>query len=282
MSGRLAEGDGGHPCVGVLLPVHADADPGHFREAVTSLRAQEGVTVRIYLGCDGPLLPSHEQVIDELLDGTDVILRADRRSGLPQTLNRSIEAALHDPAIAFIARMDADDISVPQRLLRQYQFLQAHPDISVAGTWCIEFEQPGVAGFHKRLPVEPTELRSMMIYRSALAHPTVMFRRQLFEAGFRYDPAYQHAEDYELWARLLLAGIGISNVPEYLLWYRTSPQLYARRAGWRLGATEVSLRFRYARAAGLLRPWHYPGFAALFLLRIAPLPVKEFAYRMRG
>ena len=270
------------PRVGVLLPVHAGADPEHFREALLSMRAQEGVDTRIFLGCDGVLLPAHERVIDELVDPTDVVLRSDRRSGVSLTLNRTIEAALGDSTIEFLARMDADDISVPRRLLQQAQFLRERPHIAVVGSWCIEFARPGVATFHKRLPCAAADVRRTMIHRSPLAHPSVMFHRRVFEAGFRYDPSYDGAEDYELWFRLLQAGVGISNVPEYLLWFRTSPGLLARRSGWRRGATEVRLRLQYARAVGLLRPWHYLGFAALMLVRVAPAPLRRLAYRMRG
>lgn len=282
VSRRTAEGAHVGPRIGVLFPVYAGADAGHFREALLSIRAQQGVSTCIFLACDGPLLPAHERVIDELVDASDVVLRSERRSGLARTLNRTIEAALRDPSIAFIARMDADDISVPQRLLRQSQFLEAHPDISVVGSWCVEFSEPGVASFLKRLPTSSLEVRRKMIYRSPLAHPAVMFRRQVFEAGHRYDPSQGHVEDYALWSRLLLAGIEISNLPEYLLWYRVSPELFSRRSGWRLGVTEVSLRVRYAWAAGLLRPWHFFGLAGLFLVRVAPVPVKKLAYRMRG
>lgn len=270
------------PRVGVLLPVYAGTDADHFRQALGSMREQQGVEVRIFLGCDGALTPRHEQVVDELSRESDVVLRSDRRSGLSNTLNRTIESALADPSIEFLARMDADDISVPHRLLQQTRFLEAHRDIAVAGSWCIEFAHPGIAGFRKRLPCTAADVRRTMILRSPLAHPSVMFHRRVFEAGFRYDPAYDGVEDFELWSRLLLAGVGISNVPEYLLWFRASPELLARRSGWRRGAAEVRLRLRYARAAGLLRPWHYLGFAALMLVRMAPGPVRRLAYALRA
>lgn len=270
------------PCrVGVLLPVYSGTDPGHFREAMVSLRAQEGVATRIILGCDGELSPAHERVIEDLTVESDLVLRSDHRSGLSRTLNQTIEAALRDDSIEYLARMDADDISVPHRFCRQSRFLQAHPDISVAGSWCVEFTETGVAGFLKQLPTSDSELRKSMVYRSALAHPSVMFHRRVLEAGFRYDPRYDRTEDYELWSRLLLAGVRIANVPEYLLWHRVSPALHVKRAGWRLGANEVSLRIRYAKAAGLLRPWHYIGLAGFFLVRVAPQPLRKLAYRMR-
>jgi GT2 family glycosyltransferase len=272
----------GRPRVGVLLPVYAGADAAHFREAVLSLRAQEDVEMRIFLGCDGALSTAHERVIDDLAGAADVILRSDARSGLSRTLNRTIEAALGDPSITFLARMDADDLCVPRRFAKQARFLASHPEVGVVGSWCVEFSEPGVPSFHKQLPSAPSDVRRIMVYRSPLAHPTVMIHRRVFEAGFRYDPAYDGAEDYELWSRLALAGIGISNVPEYLLWFRMSSDLFARRAGWRRALTEVSLRVRYARGAGLLRPWHYLGLGGLMLVRILPVSMKKWAYRMRG
>lgn len=270
------------PLVGVLLPVYSGTDAGHFREAVLSLRAQEGVAMRIYFGLDGVLSQAHERVVDELVEESDIVLRADRQSGIAQTLNRAIEAALGDPSIQFFARMDADDISVPQRLRRQSLFLDTNPEISVVGSWCVEFRKPGVAAFLKKLPTSKPEVLKKMVYRSALAHPSVMFHRRVFEAGFRYDTSYEGVEDYELWSRLLLSDVGVSNLPEYLLWFRISPGLYERRSGWRRGAAEISLRFHYARSAGLLRPWHLIGFAALFLVRVLPVPLKKMAYRMRA
>jgi glycosyltransferase involved in cell wall biosynthesis len=270
------------PRVGVLLPVFAGADPSHFRESVLSLRAQQDVNMRIYLGCDGALSSAHERVIDELMGAPDVVLRSETRSGLSRTLNRTIEAALEDPSIAYLARMDADDISVPQRFAKQVRFLSSHPEVGVVGSWCIEFSEPGVPAFHKKLPSDALDLGRIMVYRSPLAHPSVMFHRRVFDAGFRYDPAYDGAEDYELWSRLVLAGVGISNLPDYLLWYRMSPDVFARRAGWDRALTEVSLRIRYARAAGLLRPRHFLGLAGLTLVRIVPVSMKKWAYRLRG
>ena len=68
---------------------------------------------------------------------------------------------------------------------------------------------------------------------NALAHPTVMFRRGVFERGHRYDTRCVIMQDYELWSRLILAGEIISNVPEYLLWFRIGDSFFSRRHGLR-------------------------------------------------
>jgi len=118
-----------------------------------------------------------------------------------------------------------------------------------------------------------------MLYRSPLAHPTVMFRRGVFERGHRYDPRRLIMQDYELWSRLLLAGEVISNVPEYLLWFRMAPGFFARRSGFNRAWGEAKERFLFAKRTGLLRPIHLLGFSALFALRLMPSSLKRLAYR---
>jgi len=118
-----------------------------------------------------------------------------------------------------------------------------------------------------------------MLYRSPLAHPTVMFRRKVFQAGNRYSVSHKIMQDYELWSRLLQSGYVISNVPEYLLWFRMADGFFSRRAGWHRAMGEFSMRLRYARAARLLRPQHLFGLAGLFVIRMSPDIVKRLAYK---
>jgi len=264
------------------MAVHAGADASHLDEALASMRNQTHSNLRIFLYVDGPVPPSHEAVLAEHLcdePGRDRIVRGARPVGLPTGLNRLIDLAVQDPSIAYMARMDADDISVPARIARQVAFLAEHPDVSIVGSWCIEFSEPGVPLFHKRLPSDMPEIRRFMLYRSPLAHPTVMFRRSVFDAGHRYSPAMKVMQDYEFWTRLLNAGYVISNVPAYLLWFRMAEGFYSRRTGMQRAWAEVKLRWHYARSAGLLQPAHVFAFLGLFLVRVSPVAIKRLAYK---
>lgn len=270
------------PWVAVLMCVHKGADAGQFEEALASMRAQTHRALRVFVYCDGPLLPAHEAVIVRQLrteGGDDKLIRGERPAGLPTGLNRLIDIALADPTIEFMARMDADDISMPQRIERQLAYLRERPAVSIVGTWCIEFTEPGVPAFYKKLPSNATEVPRSMLFRSALAHPTVMFRRGVFERGHRYDPALLVMQDYELWSRLIVAGESISNVPEYLLWFRIGDGFFNRRHGVRRAWDEVGLRLRFARRSGQFRVKHLAGLCALFLVRVMPGPVKRLAYK---
>jgi len=268
------------PLVAILISVHAAADAAHLKEALHSLREQTYTNIRLFVYCDGPLCPEHETVLSIYLDNTknDILIRGVRPFGLPTGLNCLIDEAVHYAEIAYIARMDADDISLPDRIRLQVEFLQQRPKVSIAGTWCVEFTEPDVPIFYKKLPVDDFEVRKFMLYRSPLVHPTVMFRRSVFEEGHRYDVTLKMMQDYELWARLVNAGHTISNVPEYLLWYRISSGFFSRRTGFRRAATEVNMRIQYAKQAGLLAPLNYLSYAAFFLVRISPVWLKRFAY----
>lgn len=269
------------PRVAVLMAVHRGADAAHLHEALSSMKAQTHRSLQLLVYCDGPLDAAHEAALHRHLNlaGGDRIVRGERSLGLPTALNALIEVALADQAVEYLARMDADDLSLPQRIARQLDFLHQHPDVSIAGTWCIEFNEPGVALFHKKMPTGRDEVARAMLLRNALAHPTVMFRRAVFERGHRYDTRYKVMQDYELWSRLIVAGESISNVPEYLLWFRVGDGFYGRRAGFKRAWDEVGLRLRYARRTGLFRPTQLLGLCALFLVRVMPGGLKRLAYR---
>lgn len=267
--------------VAVLLSVHRGADAAQLDEALASMRAQTHSPLYLYVYADGPLDAAHEYVLTRHLDerGGDLLVHGESARGLPTGLNTLIDAALQDRTIEFLARMDADDLSEPARITRQLEFFDQNPQVSVAGTWCIEFETRGEPLFSKQLPTEPDAVERAMLLRNALAHPTVMFRRAVFERGFRYDPDFLVMQDYELWSRLLLAGVVISNVPEYLLWFRVNRGFYGRRHGWQRAWSEVRLRLRHARRRGRLRPGLLLALGGLFAVRVMPAPIKRLAYR---
>lgn len=266
--------------VAVLMAVHASAKPAHLDEAILSILAQTHSNVVIYLYCDGQLRPEHDEILARCLPdgGGHVVVRGQTNRGLPSALNELIDRALHDPCVEFMARMDADDVSTDDRFEQQVSYFCQHPDVDVVGSWCIEFTDPGVPLFHKQLPSDPVEVGAFMVLRSPLAHPSVMFRRAVFEAGFRYNPSLLQAQDYELWSRLYCAGYCLANVPKYLLWYRLAKDFYARRSGLSRAFAEFRMRMDFARRSKQFKLWHLLGFIALFAIRIAPSSVKKFSY----
>ena len=218
------------PRVSVVMPV--------FNAAATVWRAVESVRTQIF--ADWELI-----VIDDgSADGTRDILAeiarneprvrilARRHEGLVAALNAGLELARGE----FVARMDADDESHPERLDAQVAFLAAEEnrDVGVAGC-LVEFGGDRAAGAGYALHVEwlnslvsAEEIALNRFVESPLAHPSVMFRRELVQrhGGYR---AGDFPEDYELWLRWSAAGVRIAKVPRVLLTWHDAPGRLSRR-----------------------------------------------------
>lgn len=216
------------PAVSVLLPVHNGE--ATLVEALDSLSAQS--------------LEDHEVVVvdDGSTDGTARLLagRRDARLRVVTTshvgLVRALNLGLAECRADYVARMDADDISLPDRLRRQWQAMEADADLSVCGTWVEAFPAEDVAeGF--RLYVEwqnslsrHEEICREIFVESPLVHPSVMLRRrQLLDTGGYQDRGW--AEDYDLWLRCHLAGLRFGKVTETLLRWREHNERATRTDG---------------------------------------------------
>lgn len=136
--------------------------------------------------------------------------------GLIRSLNRGLDQA----RAPFIARQDADDVSLPQRLEAQMAFLAGHPAVGVVGSSVTLIDERGRTLGPNPKPMSDPGIRAMMLVRTAFVHGTVIMRRSLIEGlGLRYDRAMLHAEDYDFFSRFLLASQG-ANLAEPQLLYR--------------------------------------------------------------
>lgn len=162
----------------------------------------------------------------EILKGFQAVDPRIRLTRLPS--NRGIISALNQGLKAaqgkYIARMDADDISLPQRFSKQVAYLEAHPEIGILGCGVQNIDHTGKLSFIPTLLSDPLQVRWYVFFGSPFYHPTVMIRKSLLDQfSLAYDPAHQHGEDYGLWARLLSHSQG-DNLPEVLLYYRIHPE----------------------------------------------------------
>lgn len=132
---------------------------------------------------------------------------------LAASLNRGISLARGK----YIVRMDADDISHPDRLEKQVAFMEENRDVGVSGSWLYCF------GDKKQLwdyPLTPGMIKSNLLFYNQLGHPTVIMRREaMLKNGLFYNPRFRESEDYELWSRCL-EHFSLANLPEVLLLYR--------------------------------------------------------------
>jgi hypothetical protein len=157
---------------------------------------------------------------------------ADRRIRiLANKTNTGVSAALNrgwrEARGAYIARLDADDVALPQRLARQVEFLDAHPSVAVVGGAAIFIDGAGRRLSIARVPSSNRAIKATLPRHNCFNHPSVMLRRAALVAvgGYRFD----HVEDYDLWLRLS-ERFDLANLPEPLILYRVHADQVSLRA----------------------------------------------------
>ena len=212
------------PAISVAMSVYNGAD--FLAEAIESILAQSFTDFELLILNDGSTDGSGA-IIDDYAK-RDARIRAlhQPNQGLIGALNQLIDEA----RAPLIARMDSDDIALPERFARQIEFLNAHPDYGVIGTWTTDIDSKGNAfplggGDH---PTSHAEFITFSEATSPLCHPSVMMRRDAVRAVGGYHRAFHHCEDYDLWLRL--AHISkLCSLPERLLKYRHSDNQVSNR-----------------------------------------------------
>lgn len=201
------------PLVTVLMPVYNGKK--HLGEALQSLIQQDFVQWNAIVVDDGSNDGSAE-IAGAFADSRIRIYHRDTNQGISVALNTGIKLADTD----FIARLDADDIALPQRLRVQYEFLQQHPDVGVVGTWAEVF---GDRSMIFEPPTGHNQLVAEMLWRNPLVHSSVMLRKSALsiESG-PYRSEWEPCEDYDLWARLS-SMVQIAVIPQTLTRHRVHP-----------------------------------------------------------
>jgi glycosyltransferase involved in cell wall biosynthesis len=192
------------------MPVF-NADHG-IREAIDSILGQTVADFEL-LAVNDRSTDASESVINEYArhDERIILLQNENEKGIVGALNTGLEHARGE----YLARMDADDISVPQRFEKQLQFLEEHDDVTVCGSW-IELFGTGAGVW--RLPETHQDICCAMLFSNAVT--AVMMRKFAFDEGpYRYSQDFNFAEDYELWVRVSERH-RLANFPEVLYRYR--------------------------------------------------------------
>jgi glycosyltransferase involved in cell wall biosynthesis len=148
-----------------------------------------------------------------------IILIDQTNQGLVKSLNTGCAKARGK----YIARMDADDISHPERFARQVAYLEEHPKVAVVGGSAEYLTDSGILPELMTRPIESAEIRAMLQQHCAMIHPATMFRRDAFEEVGGYRGVFVDAEDYDLWVRLS-EKYELHNLPEVVLQYRIHPK----------------------------------------------------------
>ena len=200
--------------ISVLLPVY-NAEK-YISEAVASILSQTYTNFELIILDDGSTDRSMS-IIQGFNDSRIRIASNESNSGLIYTLNKGLKLAKGE----YIARMDADDISLPTRFEKQVEFLDAHPEVGVLGT---NYETFGKESKKSNLFCLNNEIRVVKYFENPICHPSVMIRKAVIEANnIAYRNDFLHMEDWGFWMDLS-KHTELRNLPETLLKYRLEGQ----------------------------------------------------------
>lgn len=265
------------PEFSLLLPVYAGDDPAFLRAAFESsvdrqtLRPTEAVIVQ-----DGPVPDALAAEFARIVIESPIpvrLVQLPENRGLAEALNRGLDAV----STPVVARMDADDVSVPERFERQWARIEAGLDL--VGTGMAEFESDPDRPISVRTPPVGSErIREHARTHNPFNHPTMMYRVEALDRVGRYQP-FGKMEDYWLGVRLIDAGAKVDNIAEPLLRYRVGAGAFARRGGWTEARTEWRLQRELLRMGFITRGQYLRNVVVKGVYRLLPAGVKRVLFR---
>jgi glycosyltransferase involved in cell wall biosynthesis len=265
------------PEFSLLLPVYAGDNPSFLRLAFSSsvndqtLRPSEVVIVQ-----DGPVPEPLAEELARIEAESPVPVRVVRlaaNGGLTVALNAGLDAVSHP----VVARMDADDVSVPERFSKQWALLSCGYDL--VGTGMLEFESDPDSPSAQRIPpVGAERIREHARTHNPFNHPTMMYRVAALDKVGRYQP-FGKMEDYWLGIRLIDAGARVENIAEPLVKYRVGAGAFARRGGWQEAKTEWALQREMLRMGFVTRGQYLRNVVIKGVYRLMPASLKRVLFR---
>lgn len=221
------------PRVSVLMPVYNCE--AYIRESVESILSQTFTNFE-FLIIDDYSQDGTYEYLQTLTDPRIKLIRKPANSGYAKSLNMGLDMARGE----YIARMDGDDIALPERFAKQVTFMDQHLGVVVAGTCYKVLGTDAVV----QMPLSFEAAKMVALMQVPVAHPTVFMRRSvLVKNQLRYDEKLEPTEDYDLWTRVMENG-RIENLPDVLLLYRRHSEQESITKLNRLIEAAVSIRER--------------------------------------
>lgn len=215
----------------VLMPLYKNDNPTWLKLAIDSILNQTIPPAEFVLVVDGPISYELRDVVENYKKENGELFKIyyfEQNRGLGKTLADGVNLCRNE----LIARMDADDFSVPERCEKQLKVFEESPDLDVVGSNVDEFVGDMTNVVAKvRLPQTNDEMKEFAKRRCPVRHPTLMYKKsKVLESGNYRD--YRHAQDYNLIVHMFLTGCKMQNIQEVLVYMRVSEDFYGRRGGW--------------------------------------------------
>lgn len=245
-----------YPLFSIITSIYKNDNPEFVRVALDSMLVKQTVKpTEIVLVRDGQVPATLDNLLNEYETTYPTvfkIIRLEKNGGLGKALKLGVESAKYD----IVARMDSDDICLPNRFELQLQYMEAHPECDIVGGQMTEFigEPSNIVG--KRIVPESNEdIYTYMKGRCALNHVTVMFRKDSILKVGNYQDWFWN-EDYYLWVRMMMNKCVFANLSDVLVNVRSGEDQYARRGGMKYFKSEEGIQ-RLMLDNKLINQWEY-------------------------
>ncbi len=224
------------PEVTVVMPVFNAGE--YLPAAIESILQQTHTNFELILVNDAST-DNSANIVTSYRDPRVITIRNERNLGPAQSRNKAIEIARG----AYIALMDADDLSDRRRLASQVSFLKANPGIALVATWGKVIDESAKTVKQVRLPMNPFLLRWRLLLNNQLIHSSVMLPLRTMKHFGGYNCAFQPSEDYELYSRIIM-DYQIGLIPEFLVMWRCHTNSLGARGSVQqeLAANHIAVR----------------------------------------
>lgn len=264
--------------ISILMSVYKSEKPRFLNRALQSVWDDQSLKPnKIVLVQDGPVGDELNKILNqwkEKLGENLCLLKNDINIGLTKSLIKGLALI----TTKYVARMDSDDICLPDRLQKQFAFLEENPKIFVIGCDIQEFSEKNDNLGIRKFPRNTEGAKNIIYKANPLAHPAVMMRKSMFDEGISYNPKYRTTQDLALWFDVLAAGYEVANLNEVLLKFRREDDIYHRRANWKDSWLELKIHERGIYKLYGLSPIKSLFPIVRFFIRLLPEGVIKYLY----
>ena len=248
-----------------------------IRPAIESVLNQSFKNIEFIIIDDGSTDRSSEIIKNYQLSHEIIYIKNEKRKGVAASLNKGIQAAKGE----FIARMDADDIAVPERFEKQIDYMRRNKHCVVCGSHCYYIDEKDQIIGKRYYAQTDKMIRKTMLQMNPFAHPSTIIRKSVLTGNnIFYSDAYKRAEDYHLWFRLSKYGT-FANINSFLLMYRISEDAVKLRHTREMLWDTIRLKLKY-RCYKEIKPFFIILLESILFLLPRFFIIKLFKMKYKG
>ncbi len=261
----------------VLISVYHGDNAKYFDRAMHSIWDDQILKPnQIVLVKDGEISDELEEIVrkwKQKMEEKLTVVQIKNNSGLGNALNEGVKKCKYN----LIARMDSDDLSIPERFLKQVKFMNENLEVSVCSAYIEERDESlcNVLSIRK-LPTRHKEIINFAKIQSPMNHPAVIYRKSIFLEGNSYPIFYP--EDYPFWCILISKGYIFANIPEVLLYMRSGEGMISRR-GYKVLKGNIQTYILMKRLGLINLPLLFINSVIQLFVRLSPFYLRKLLYK---